>query len=49
MSTPNAAAHHAEEENYLTHDASLKSWLLTKDHKRTALLYLLSVSPFFAV
>jgi cytochrome c oxidase subunit 1 len=33
--------------NYLTNGFSLKSWLLTKDHKRIAIMYLLSVSAFF--
>lgn len=33
--------------NYLNNGFSLKSWLLTKDHKRIAILYLLSVSSFF--
>ncbi len=36
-------------ENYLNNGFSLKSWLLTKDHKRIALLYLISVTFFFAV
>ena len=49
MSTPNHAAHHHEEENYLTHDTSIQSWLLTKDHKRIALLYFLSVTLFFTI
>ncbi len=50
MSTPNhAASPHHEEENYLTHDTSIQSWLLTKDHKRIALLYLLSVTIFFTI
>ena len=33
--------------HYLNNGFSLKSWLLTKDHKRIAILYLLSVSAFF--
>ncbi len=33
--------------NYLTNGSTLKSWLLTKDHKRIALMYLVSVSVFF--
>lgn len=33
--------------NYLNNGYSLKSWLLTKDHKRIALLYLITVSAFF--
>ena len=33
--------------NYLTNGYGLKSWLLTTDHKRIAVLYLISVSVFF--
>lgn len=33
--------------NYLNNGYSIKSWLLTKDHKRIALLYLITVSAFF--
>lgn len=33
--------------NYLNNGYTLRSWLLTKDHKRIAILYLLSVSAFF--
>ena len=33
--------------NYLTNGTTLKSWLLTKDHKRIAIMYLISVSLFF--
>ncbi|MDX6713038.1 MAG: cytochrome c oxidase subunit, partial [Blastocatellia bacterium] len=33
--------------NYLNATHGVKSWLLTKDHKRIALLYLASVSMFF--
>jgi len=33
--------------NYLTNGFSLKSWLLTKDHKRIAIMYLIAVSVFF--
>ncbi len=35
--------------NYLNNGYSLKSWLLTKDHKRIALMYLVSVTAFFAL
>jgi len=34
-------------DNYLTHEYGVKSWLLTKDHKRIALLYLAGISFFF--
>ncbi len=35
--------------NYLTAGYGLKSWLLTQDHKRIGLLYLGSVTAFFAL
>jgi cytochrome c oxidase subunit 1 len=35
--------------NYLNADYGIKSWLLTKDHKRIGLLYLISVTFFFAI
>ncbi len=35
--------------NYLNADWSIKSWLLTKDHKRIAIMYLISVSVFFVL
>jgi cytochrome c oxidase subunit 1 len=38
-----------EKPNYLTADYSLKSWLLTTDHKRIALLYLMAITAFFFV
>jgi cytochrome c oxidase subunit 1 len=40
---------HGERENYLNAGYGLKSWLLTRDHKRIALLYLLSITFFFFV
>ena len=33
--------------NYLNADYGIKSWLLTTDHKRIALLYLVSITVFF--
>jgi cytochrome c oxidase subunit 1 len=33
--------------NYLNADYGIKSWLLTIDHKRIAILYLISISAFF--
>jgi cytochrome c oxidase subunit I len=35
--------------NYLNNGHGLKSWLLTRDHKRIALLYLASITVFFAL
>src|ERR1044072_1855091 len=39
----------AKKLNYLTNGTTLKSWLLTKDHKRIAIMYLISVSVFFMI
>ena len=33
--------------NYLNNGSTLTSWLLTKDHKRIAIMYLITVSLFF--
>ncbi|HEX6878877.1 MAG TPA: cytochrome c oxidase subunit I [Terriglobales bacterium] len=38
-----------EKTNYLNADYGIKSWLLTTDHKRIALLYLASVTAFFFI
>ena len=38
-----------ERVNYLNVDHSVKSWLLTHDHKRIALLYLISITLMFFV
>jgi cytochrome c oxidase subunit 1 len=35
--------------NYLNNGLSVKSWLLTRDHKRIAILYLVAVSFFFLI
>ena len=32
---------------YLNNEYGLKSWLLTGDHKRIAMLYLISITFFF--
>jgi cytochrome c oxidase subunit I len=37
----------AEQEHYLNNDYGIRSWLLTKDHKRIALLYLHTITFFF--
>ena len=36
-----------EREDYLNVSHGLKSWLLTKDHKRIGLLYLATITLFF--
>jgi cytochrome c oxidase subunit 1 len=38
-----------ETDNYLNNGYGLKSWLLTKDHKRIAILYLISITAMFFV
>src|SRR6201996_8344979 len=38
-----------EKKNYLNATQGLKSWLLTHDHKRIAILYLLGVTLFFGI
>ena len=40
-------ANQAPKLNYLNNGYGLKSWLLTTDHKRIAMLYLISVTAFF--
>jgi cytochrome c oxidase subunit 1 len=37
------------ETNYLTVSHGVKSWLLTRDHKRIGILYLLGISVFFVL
>ena len=39
----------AERQSYLDAPHGIWSWLLTKDHKRIAILYLVSITIFFAV
>ncbi len=38
-----------ERESYLNAGHGIKSWLLTRDHKRIAMLYLLSITFFFFI
>src|SRR5499425_690525 len=38
-----------ERENYLNKHYGVGSWLLTTDHKRIALLYLVSITAFFFI
>ena len=35
--------------NYLNADFGLRSWLLTTDHKRIAILYLISLTAMFMI
>jgi cytochrome c oxidase subunit 1 len=46
LTTPETAF---ERPNYLNANYGWKSWLFTLDHKRIALLYLISVTAFFAI
>jgi hypothetical protein len=46
--TPPPAPPH-EEKNYLNATTGLASWLLTVDHKRICILYLIGISVFFAI
>ena len=39
----------APQQSYLSHDHSLRSWLLTTDHKRIGILYLCAIALFFLV
>ncbi len=43
------ASEDAPSVNYLNNGYGLKSWLLTRDHKRIAVLYIISISIFFAL
>src|SRR6202161_565290 len=36
-------------QSYLTDGSTLRSWLLTTDHKRIALLYLFTITAFFFI
>ena len=53
MATPSTTAEALEpratssDDNYLTHDQGLVSWLLTLDHKRIGIMYLIGVVTSF--
>jgi cytochrome c oxidase subunit 1 len=49
MSMPTPMPQPVERENYLNTRYGVWSWLLTTDHKRIALLYLLSITFFFFI
>ena len=46
MATPAASM---EKKNYLNAEYGIRSWLFTTDHKRIALLYLVSITAFFFI
>ncbi len=49
MATEVIAQAEESQVNYLTNGHTVKSWLLTLDHKRIGLLYLFAISIFFAI
>ncbi|MEW5882735.1 MAG: cytochrome c oxidase subunit I [Armatimonadota bacterium] len=49
MSAAGVATKQPEAVNYLNVDNSIKSWLLTEDHKRIGILYLVTISLMFLV
>ena len=46
---PDQATARLPKNSYLTGEYGLKSWLLTQDHKRIGLLYLISITFFFFI
>src|SRR5450631_4416144 len=46
MATPAVST---EKKNYLNAEYGIRSWLFTTDHKRIALLYLVSITAFFFI
>jgi cytochrome c oxidase subunit 1 len=49
ISLPDNPAASIPEDNYLSREYGLKSWLLTQDHKRIAVLYMISLASFFLI
>ena len=49
MSMATATVQPVERENYLNKEYGVGSWLFTTDHKRIALLYLISITFFFFI
>ena len=46
---PDQATARIPKVNYLNKELGIKSWLLTGDHKRIAMLYLVSITFFFFI
>ncbi len=40
---------HGDNDNYLTHDKGIMSWLFTLDHKRIGIMYMIFVLSAFAL
>ncbi len=49
VSLPDSSAVGIPEDNYISREYGLKSWLLTQDHKRIAVLYMISLVFFFLI
>ena len=49
VSLPDQATAKLPRKSYLNEEYGLKSWLLTGDHKRIAMLYLMSITFFFVI
>src|SRR3954463_1048536 len=49
LTPPAAAVPEERQENYLNVSSTIKSWLLTLDHKRIGILYLITITFFFLV
>jgi cytochrome c oxidase subunit 1 len=49
ISLPDQATARLPRKSFLNQEYGLKSWLLTGDHKRIAILYLVSISFFFVI
>ncbi len=49
VNLPDQATASLPKRSYLTGEYGLKSWLLTQDHKRIGLLYLISITFFFFI
>src|ERR1700679_421354 len=49
VSLPDQSTAQIPKRNYLNNEDGLLSWLLTGDHKRIAILYLISITFFFFV
>jgi cytochrome c oxidase subunit 1 len=49
ISLPDQATARLPRKSYLNQEYGLKSWLLTGDHKRIAILYLVSITFFFII
>src|ERR1700736_658190 len=49
LSLPDQSTAQVPKRNFLTNENGLLSWLLTGDHKRIAILYLISITFFFFI